>query len=154
MAENEKSKIFPYSPDDTFKALVSMVEKSDKYRIGHVDSQLRTVSASLGMSLLSMGEHLEFVVHEAPNGTSEVFVSSSNMQLITWGKHTFNIARIFTTLENELSCYKRIPLDGVATATNAEDIPSQIKALAELRDKDILTEEEFQEKKKVLLEKM
>lgn len=151
MAQAEKSKIYPYSPDDTFHALVSMVRKNEKYCLLNADLKSRTVSASLGMSLLSMGERLEFSVEEAPNGTSQVLVSSSNMQLITWGKHSFNLARIFLALENELECYPKIRLGEPAPA---EDIPSQIKALAELRDSGALSEEEFQEKKRELLSKM
>lgn len=47
------------------------------------------------------------------------------------------------------------PADGVpATADGAADIPGQIRQLAELKDAGILTEEEFESKKRDLLDRM
>lgn len=45
-------------------------------------------------------------------------------------------------------------LNKVVNKSNETSIPNQIRELAKLKDEGILTQEEFDKKKKVLLEKM
>ncbi|MBO9599221.1 MAG: SHOCT domain-containing protein, partial [Cohnella sp.] len=73
--------------------------------------------------------------------------------LVSYNKTIMN--DIKDTFENAIKSYNRNESSGnQGTGTNGTDILQQIEKLAELRDKAILTEEEFQEKKQALISKL
>ena len=57
----------------------------------------------------------------------------------------------FTDNEGRVIAYQAA---GAANKEPAKDIPAEIEKLAELKDKGIITEEEFQQKKQELLERI
>lgn len=142
--------VFEYSPDDTFSALKLALEKSSHYSIKESSASARTISISTGVSWKSWGENLLITVSPVSGGYSEVSISSSSKYgLVDWGKNQNNLNQIFTLLSAELQQF-----DKVTPAGSTDDIPAQIKKLAQLKDEGIITEDEFQDKKTKLLAKM
>lgn len=70
--------------------------------------------------------------------------------LVTYKKDLMN--EIKDTFEEAINNYTQN--NGFGNKESDTDIMQQIEKLAELRDKDILTEEEFQEKKQVLMARL
>lgn len=70
--------------------------------------------------------------------------------LVSYKKALMN--EIKDTFENAISSYSRN--EGYANKGTDTDVLQQIEKLAELRDKAILTEEEFQAKKQVLMDRL
>ena len=88
----------------------------------------------------------------------ERLIGSGNLTIESAGEHgmsRFTFIKRPEHVQNEIykamENYEKKPAAGEAPA---DDIPTQIKKLAELRDSGILTEQEFNEKKKDLLERM
>lgn len=151
-ANTSGRQIIEYAPDDTFKAAVSALEKSNKFSVKESNSLARTISIKTGVSWKSWGENLLITISPAANGMSEIAITSaSKYGLIDWGKNQDNLNNILNLIYTELKNYNKIAQKSKFTA---EDIPTQIKKLADLRDAGILTESEFQQKKESLLSKM
>lgn len=155
MAFNESTagvQIVEYAPDDTFSALIAALNASTHYSVKESNKTARTVMAKTGVSWKSWGENLMITVSPSANGFSEVSIkSSSKYGLVDWGKNQENFNDILNLLSAELLQYQKIL---PPKASPVDDIPTQIKKLAELKVAGILTESEFQEKKEQLLAKM
>ena len=144
--------VIEYSPDDTFSALLSALKASDRYTIKESNSSARTISVKTGVSWKSWGENLLLTISPSHNGTSELSItSSSKFGAADWGKNQENISDILNLLTSELQQYNKVSSQ---TVSSSDDIPAQIKKLADLKDAGILSESEFQEKKTELLAKM
>ncbi len=144
--------IVEYSPDDTFAALVAALNHSGRFSIKNATAASRTIQVKTGVSLKSWGENLLITVSPGLNGFSEISIgSSSKYGLIDWGKNQDNFNDIMKLLSIELEQYKKV---SSSHESSTQDIPSQIKALADLKDSGVLTESEFQAKKAELLSKM
>lgn len=144
--------IFEYSPDDTFSALLSALSNSNHYTVKDSNKSARTIMVSTGASWKSWGENLNVVVGPANGGFSEVAInSSSKFGVADWGKNQENFNNILNLLSEELKQYKKVSQKIEALP---DDIPAQIKKLADLKAAGILTEAEFQAKKSDLLSRM
>ena len=144
--------IVEYSPDDTFSALIAALNASTHYSVKDSNKVSRTATVKTGVSWKSWGENLIITVSPAVNGFSAVSInSSSKYGAIDWGKNQENLSNVLNLLASELSRYKKILPE---KESSADDIPAQIKKLAELKDAGILTEDEFAAKKEQLLAKM
>ena len=139
-------------PYDTYCALTSGLKKSGQFSVKASTPIARTVTVKTGVSWKLWGENPLITISPATGGMSEISISStSRYTLVDWGKNQENLNNILKLLSIELNNYKKICLQS-SNPTN--DIPTQIKKLSELRRDGILTEDEFQEKKKLLLDKM
>ena len=112
----------------------------------HMLSKINSIDITKGL----MYSELEIV----SAGTSEkskggFFKSAASENIFQIEKKYYNE---LTVLVNRIREY--IELSTTPNATISTDIPEQIKRLSELRDQGILTEEEFLEKKKALLNKL
>ena len=144
--------IVEYSPDDTFATLVAVLTRSERFSVKDAISSTRTIQVKTGVSWKSWGENLLITVSPTPDGFSEILIeSSSKYGLVDWGKNQDNFNDIMRLLSAEIKQCEKVSLSHKETAL---DIPSQIKALADLKDSGVLTEDEFQEKKAKLLAKM
>lgn len=151
-AKTSGQQIVEYTPDDTFSALLASLSASDHYTVKDSNKSARTILISTGISWKSWGETLNLTVSPANNGFSEVTLnSSSKFGVVDWGKNQENFNSILNLLATELQQYEKVEQK---CDTQANDIPTQIKKLAELKDAGILTEAEFQAKKAELLAKM
>lgn len=151
-ASTSGHQIIEYSPDDTFSALLTALSNSSHYTVKDSNKSARTIMISTGVSWKSWGENLNIAISPANDGFSEVSIhSSSKFGVADWGKNQENFNTILNLLAIELEQYEKVTQ---ATKTVSDDIPTQIKKLADLRDAGILTETEFQTKKADLLAKM
>ena len=144
--------IIEYSPDDTFAALVAALTRSERFSVKDAVSATRTIQVKTGVSWKSWGENLLITVSPTPDGFSEISIgSSSKYGLVDWGKNQDNFNDIMRLLSAEIEQCEKVSSSHTGEAAG---IPSQIKALADLRGAGVLTEEEFQAKKAELLAKM
>lgn len=151
-ATTSGKQIVEYSPDDTFAALIAALGRSDRFSIKDSTSATRTIQVKTGVSWKSWGENLLITVSPTPDGFSEISISSSSKYgLVDWGKNQDNFNDIMRLLSMEIAQYEKVSSSHKEVTM---DIPSQIKALADLKDSGVLTEEEFQKKKAELLSKM
>jgi len=151
-ANTSGRQIYEYTPDDTFKAIIAAVGKSSKFSVEESNSLSRTISIKTGVSWKSWGENLLITVSPTANGMSEIAINStSKYGLIDWGKNQDNLKNLLNMTSCELRNYNKV-VQGNNAAT--EDIPTQIKKLADLRDIGIITESEFKQKKEILLSRL
>lgn len=151
-ANTSNHQIVEYTPDDTFSALLSALSASSHFKVKDSNKTARTILVSSGVSWKSWGENLNLTVSPAPGGFSELTInSSSKFGVADWGKNQENLNNIMNLLADELLQYKKVSQHA---GGSAEDIPAQIKKLADLKDAGILSESEFQAKKAELLAKM
>lgn len=84
-------------------------------------------------------------------GHSITFFASGNKAKMKW-INKGDVAQFTQLVNSKLGHQGQDNSQG--TSSNGDDIPSQIQKLSELKDKGILTEEEFSNKKNELLAKM
>lgn len=86
---------------------------------------------------------------EAKRGVFEAAQDENTVMFNVWQQEQFEKAK--SAIDERINAYQTTPQ---VAASNENDIPSQIKKLAELKESGILTEEEFNAKKTELLAKM
>ncbi len=151
-ANTSGRQVVEYAPDDTFSALLSALSSSSHYTVKDSNKSARTMLVSSGVSWRSWGENLNLTISPTPEGFSELTInSSSKFGVADWGKNQENLNNIMNLLADELQQYKKVPQ---GKGASSDDIPTQIKKLADLKDAGILSESEFQAKKADLLAKM
>ena len=145
-----------YSPDDVYLALKYCVKNLPAMKIDRINDTMKRIYMKAGVSLFSWGENITVSINSIFDGTSEVSILSTPKTglmfggAVDMGKNRKNINDIIAALSNELKQY--IPVDVNAQNNTVPDATDQIKKLAELKEQGILTEDEFSEKKKQLLE--
>ena len=94
----------PYSPDDTFNALKTAMEKQPKVKVDSASPTTRTVAAEIGMSLWSWGENISISVVPVEGGSGVTVKSSSKVRanVLNGGKNAKNIAEIVDALSLSL----------------------------------------------------
>lgn len=154
-ANTSGKQIIEYTPDDTYSALLLALEKSDHFTVKEANQTARTIAVKAGASWKSWGENLLVTVSPAINGMTELSITSSSVYgVVDWGKNQDNLKEIMNLLSGVLlSNYNKVAAPSNSVALE-NDIPAQIKKIADLRDANILTEDEFQQKKNELLSKM
>lgn len=149
----------PYSEDDTFLALKSAIKKVKGFKVERFDSTMKTVYAKTGMSTFSWGENITVSVRNCPDGTAEVLVLSTPKTgalfggATDMGKNRKNIMAISLALSKELGRYQQVEKleRDEREETDSTLVADEIKKLANLKEQGILSEEEFAQKKKQLL---
>ena len=141
--------IIEYASDNTFKALLTALENSQQFNVKDSNVTAGTISISTGISMKSWGENLLLTISPTSNGFSELSISSmSKFGLADWGKNQDNIHLILTLLHAELAEYNKVTRP---SATESDDVVSKLKQLSELKEANIISEAEFEAKKKELL---
>ena len=155
VADHNSSVKIPYSVEDVFEAL----KKSSQYiygmKVDSVDELLKTVYLKAGTSAFSWGENVTVTVKAAEDGESIVEVTSASKtgvfgSVVDMGKNNKNLKTIMDELSMELKKYPKISKISPEPA-KVTSIADEIRKLADLKKEGILTEEEFNAKKKQLL---
>ncbi len=147
LVPNQSGKsVFEYSPDDTYAALTLALSGSNEFSIKTQNPVTRAITATKRMSLTSGLQNIFANVFPTADGISEVSITSSFMFGLFdfFGENNSNITTILNLLSDELQKYKKV---SSKTEAISQDIPTQIKRLAELKDEGILTEANFSRKK-------
>lgn len=144
----------PYSLEDTFTALKSICSKLSGFSVDKFDETLKIAYLKAGVSLFSWGENVNVTVTSSQSGGSEISILSTPKTGILFGgandmgKNRKNINTIMSALSEEL---KKYTPEKLQNSTSVEIVADEIKKLAELKNQGILTEDEFSQKKKQLL---
>lgn len=146
-----------YSKENCFRACKDACRDIDGFTIDSTDEIGSTIYLKGGMSLFSWGELVTVNVNRLDECTSEIYVGSTPKIGLganapgfmgDMGKNRKNIIKIQQAITDRLSSY---PKETVKKSSNEFSVADEIAKLADLRNKGILTEQEFSEKKKKLL---
>ncbi len=162
MRKVSTNKIYKYTQDDVFEALIAVIERSARFSIENVnwgDPRTATIVARANWALL--GYETAASVSATSDGKAMLMLESEygklNMTLVgDMGQTHRDHDQIYEQVEVELHAYPAVDEVAPAPASGSgePDVFEQIKKLAELRDSGILTEQEFEAKKKSLLDKL
>ncbi|MEZ4358061.1 MAG: hypothetical protein R2876_05480 [Eubacteriales bacterium] len=98
-ANTSGRQVIEYTPDDTFRATVSALKKSNKFSINDSNSLSRTIKIKTGVSWKSWGENLLITISPTANGMSQIAITSaSKYGLIDWGKNQDNLNNILNLI--------------------------------------------------------
>ena len=155
IADHTTSVKVPYSLDDTFQALKQSSQYLYGMKVDSVDDLLKTMYLKAGVSAFSWGENITVSVKSAEDGQTVVEISSASKTgaiggALDMGKNNRNLKTIMDELSMELKKYPQVKKNNESIAS-ARSIADEIKEFAELTKQGILTEEEFNAKKKQLL---
>ncbi len=146
-----------YSKETAFRACQEACQLLDGFSIQKIDEVAHIIYLKSGMSLFSWGETINVSVIKIENYLSEILISSAPKigmganapgLMGDMGKNRKNIIKIQQIVSEQLSKY---PQEKQIEQANQISIADEIKKLAELKDNGILTEQEFSDKKKQLL---
>lgn len=155
IVDHEFSFDVSYSLEDTYSALKDAAQQLalGSYKIDKFDDNLKIAYLKAGVSLFSWGENINVSVKKSATGAtvSIISVPKTGVMLggaMDMGKNRKNINEISQALSNALKKYQLIETDNLSTSP---DVADEILKLAKLKDSGILTQEEFDAKKKQLL---
>jgi hypothetical protein len=147
-----------YSKADVLKALKTCLGKLDGFSVERVDDKIGSISIKAGLSLWSWGENITLSLSETPNGNTQVSILSTPKTGIAlggaldMGKNRKNIGAIMRSLSQELNNYQ--PTLAGSALNSKEDIYNRIRELNKLKVEGIITEEDFEMKKRELLDQV
>ena len=142
-----------YSQADVYSALKICISNIEGFSIDHTDDRLTTIHIKTNVSLFSWGENISVSVSSSQDGSSKITVLSTPKTgmmfggAMDMGKNRKNINLVMDALSEQLKSYT--PIDNEKKPQI--DLADQIRKLADLKDSGILTESEFEQKKKQLL---
>lgn len=147
--------LVPYSVNDTYDALKKAVKSMPGFAVDRFDDVMRTVYLKAGVSLFSWGENITVTISQATDGQSAISVLSTPKTGVMFGgtmdmgKNRKNINTIMSALSKELERYPKIQI-GSTNANDGENY-NELRKLKQLLDEGVITQEEFDVKKKQLL---
>lgn len=146
-----------YSQETAFKACKEACKVLDGFSIQKIDDVAHTLYIKSGMSLFSWGEVICVSVIKVENYLSEIIISSAPKigmganapgLMGDMGKNRKNINMIQQIVSEQLSKY---PIEVQVSQSKNVSITDEIVKLAELKTSGIITEQEFQEMKKKII---
>ena len=155
ISTNNSQSNVPYSPDDAYAALCAAalrLQSAKNYSLKDSDAITRRVIMKTGISFVSWGENITISIIAEPNGTSSISISSGTKTgtPLDFGKNNKNINEIMDAFSKQLKNYKQItPKDSSGNAQVS--VAEELEKLASLKEKGILSQQEFDAHKKKLL---
>jgi hypothetical protein len=146
-----------YSQKTVFKTCLDACKLIEGFSIDKKDDIAKVIYLKAKLSLFSWGETITINIIKVEDSLSNInIISTPKIGMGAnapglygdMGKNRKNINKIQQAITNELSKY---PEEYKKEIGNQNSIADEIKKFAELRDSGILTEEEFQTKKKQIL---
>lgn len=144
----------PYKVNDVYSAVkeVSIYNHHHNFEFDSEDEILKTIYLKTGISMFSWGENIKISIEQGSNRCSKIKISSMPKTGIMFGgafdmgKNRKNIQALLNEISIELEKYPKIE-----EMQKQLDNYSQIEKLFNLKEKGIITQEEFEKKKKELL---
>ncbi len=121
--------------------------------ITYEDSAERSIRAQLAMSVWSWGEVVEITIKPVKEEESEITVESRSrfpLTLVDWGKNRRNVIGVLDQLETSLA---RSSSQSGQSGT-VEAVGAALRRLGQMRDEGLITSEEYEEKRRALVEKL
>ncbi|MHC1748569.1 MAG: hypothetical protein AB9856_09335 [Cellulosilyticaceae bacterium] len=148
-AKEDGSYSIPYKPEDVFTALKNTVPKIKGFRVKSISEMGLAIDVSTKMTWKSIGEKINISVMPSQAKDSILNIKSKCIYgLNDWGKNKDNIDNILSALQSELqnSNYKGVELD-----IPNDDPTEKLLKLKILLDNNVITAEEYANKKEELL---
>src|SRR5215203_2648264 len=156
--DHEGGAEFPYHREDVLEALAHAIQRLPGMEVDSIDKLSGRVVAKAGMSLMSWGETIPISVAEISPGRTRVSVTSTPKTGLLFGgafdggKNRRNIEAILSALSDELSA--KPPADVRSPAPDSNDQTSRFIKLRRLFEEGLITEDEFNTRKKEILAEM
>lgn len=144
----------PYQADDVYKAVKEVVtyNKYHNFELDSEDETLKIIYLKTGVSLFSWGENIKVSIEQGNSKNSKIKISSMPKTGIMFGgafdmgKNRKNVQELLNEISIELEKYEKIEYK-----KDRNDNSEQIEKWFKLKEKGIITEEEFERKKQELL---
>lgn len=121
--------------------------------ITYEDSAERSIRAHLAMSVWSWGEVVEITIKPVKEEESEITVESRSrfpLTLVDWGKNRRNVIGVLDQLETSVPSS---PAQGEWTRA-VQEVEAALRHLAKMRDDGLVSDAEYAEKRRALVEKL
>jgi len=149
----------PFSLEDTFDALRKAIPKISNFKIDRIDEITKTVHIKARVNAISLYDNMSVSLSQMQNGGTGISILSvpnaANTMMSggigTSGQNRRYIDKITQTLSSELKNYQQVVL-GQQTAPPSVNIEEEIRKIKRLLDDGIITQGEFDAKKKQLLD--
>lgn len=167
--ENTGSYIFEYARDDVNFEINELIRKSiletKGFKFNGSNEALSVFYFKVSLSAFSWGEKMEIQTKCNSDGTTTLNILSTSKtgvqgNLVDFGKNRKNIEEFITLLSKNLEKYDKVLIAKESSSTRNQQMNcqnnaiQQIKQLKELLDIGAITNEEFEEKKRELLDKI
>ncbi len=148
-----------YKKETCYKIACDACRKLEGFTIDREDKVTTTIYLKGKMSLFSWGEFVTVSISSLDNGLSELFVNSSPKiggafgpgLYGDMGKNKKNIIYIQQAIAEELKKYPEDAIIKSSSENTSFSVADEITKLKKLLDDGVLTQEEFNTKKKQLL---
>jgi hypothetical protein len=147
---------YNFSQEVCYKASITAIEYLGWVITNNINN---VITANVPTTMSSWGETISVRVNES--GQVSIVSQCNKNQIFDWGKNKRNIASFITKLDDVIELVFKESQMGTPETINISkkqdvdsNIPEQIEKLATLRDKGIISSEEFDSKKGELLNRM
>lgn len=147
---------FPFSRDVVFDAVCQAIPNINGMKIENADKLAGRVMVKAGVTLMSWGENIPIQLISISESKTRLQITSSPKTgilfggAIDMGKNRKNIESIVSETSRILSSNNMNPTNGASQSSNS--VFEELEKFKALLDKGIITEEEFNQKKKTLLD--
>lgn len=159
LVDHDEKVIVNYSYQDVFSATKHGLDKLDGFTVDRIDEKLGCFYLKAGVSLFSWGENITVTLVEMSDKRTQIAILSSPKTgamfggAMDMGKNRKNIDAIFNCISHELENYDEISTER-AIELDDNDIAAKLKKLQQLFNQTLITQEEYDSKKKELLAEM
>jgi hypothetical protein len=153
--DHEGGAEFPYSREDVFQAFLEAIPQVAGMKVDSADKMSGRIMAKAGVSLMSWGENIPITLLEVSPGRTRVTVISTPKTGVMFGgafdlgKNRRNIEHILGTVSTILS--RKPPAAPCAPVAGTPTPAARLAKLKDLRDQQLITQEEFEKRKKEIL---
>lgn len=143
----------PYSPTDCFEAMKSAAETLPKFKLKseNLSAGRLQYNVSAGMTSFTWGDIVTVGLTETQNGCTKVSISSTAKapSLLASVTENKNIEALTNAFMDKIQNYQKV--EGSISTASSTSVADEIKKYKELLDMGAITQDEFDQKKKQLL---
>lgn len=151
---NEVSIDMPYSLSDCFTAMKNSVAKIPNFKLKMKSEAAKTLqySVSAGMTSFTFGDDVIITFSDASHITKITISASAKMfSLAASYQENKNIEKIIAAFSDEIKKYTPISTPCDNEQLSEGEIEARLKQLTSLHDKELISDEEFERKRKDIL---
>lgn len=154
IVDHETSIEVPYKTVDVYNAIkeVAIYNHYHDFEFDYEDETLKIIYLKTRISMFSWGENIQISVEQGTNNNTKIKIISTPKTgamlggLFDMGKNKKNIQALLSEISIELQKYPKTECN-----VNKEDNFEQLEKLFNLKEKGIITQEEFEQQKQKLL---
>jgi hypothetical protein len=154
IVDHTQDTVVPYAPDDVFRAAKDALGNRSEFKVESADEVTRMIQLKAGISLMSWGENITATISLNPGGSAISVLSTPKTGvlgggMLDGGKNRRNINSVLSAISSELPKYKKFVASAPTDANSDTDL--QLRKMKSLLDDGIISQDEFDTKKKQLL---